>query len=694
MAFDVIYGKVADSIKKSNFVRYVKNYFNQSGDEGTLYLGYSLSANIEEMRSSAALLIGKNCGVVAFDFPKKNLQEIYDGQDKLFGDLDYYFRMFPTLRSRRGLIFNFRVVSIMPAVDFDFDEKDYSIIATDNIAQFLSEGENLSEELYHKICEALQKVTGMKPAKARANVTDINSMGGKLKQIEAQITNLDTWQQKAAMEITDGPQRIRGLAGSGKTIILAWKAAYLHAQFPEWDIAVTFFSKSLYQQFRDLITRFHALHSRELVNWEKLKVLHSWGGLLQPGMYYVAARTVSIKPLTYGEARDKFGRDNAFKGACDELLENFAEEKPIFDAVLIDEAQDLPMSFFKIVYKLTKPPKRIIWAYDELQNIRNVGMPTAENIFGTSDDDKPDFSLYNLDGEPMRDILLPVCYRNPLWSLTVAHALGFGIYRKSTDDTSGIVQMFDEPEMWEDVGYQCVDGELALGEEVTLKRSKDATPDYFEELLTPQSCIQVKIFDSVDDQYAWVADEISKNIANDELDPDDILVIFAAKNTFGIQKQAYPQLQSFLINKNIRSIWAEDIFREKGKITCSQIYRAKGNEAPMVYIVNADNCASSSINIRNILFTAVTRSRAWVRILGIGDYMKIISDEINACISNDYKLKFKYPTAEKLTKIRTLNLDKKNKRKNGSRRKVKDIVAGFTEEEWEEVKDFLHSQDI
>lgn len=663
MAFNVIYGKVANSIKQSNFVQCVKSYFEQTDDEGTLYLGYSLSSNIEEMRTSAALLIGKKCGVVAFDFPEKNLQKICDGQDKLFGDLDYYFRMFPTLRSRRGLIFDFRVVSIVPVIDFNFDEKNYSIIATDNIAQFLSGGENLSEELYHKICEALQKVTGMKPAKARENVTDNNSKGGKLKQIEAQIANLDAWQQKAAMEITDGPQRIRGLAGSGKTIILAWKAAYLHAQFPDWNIAVTFFSKSLYQQFKDLITRFHALHSRELVNWKKMHVLHSWGGGEKSGMYYVAAKTAETEPLNFSIAAARLGHDNAFKGACDELAKFLTDKNPLYDAVLIDEAQDLPQSFFQIVYKVTKPPKRIIWAYDELQNIRNVGMPTAENIFGASEENKTGFSLDNLDGEPMRDILLPVCYRNPLWSLAVAHALGFGIYRKATGETAGIVQMFDEPEMWEDVGYQCVDGELVLGEEVTLKRRKDATPDYFEELLTPQSCVQVQTFDSVDDQYAWIADEISKNIDNDELDPDDILVIFAAKNTISIQKHEYPQLQSFLTAKNIRSIWAEDdIFRERGKITCSQIYRAKGNESPMVYVVNANNCADSPINIRNILFTAVTRSRAWVRILGVGDRMKIISDEINACIANNYQLKFKYPTPEELDKIRKLSLDKKKKK--------------------------------
>lgn len=46
--------------------------------------------------------------------------------------------------------------------------------------------------------------------------------------------------KKAAFEIPEGPQRIRGLAGSGKTIVLALKAAYLHTQYPDMKIAVTF----------------------------------------------------------------------------------------------------------------------------------------------------------------------------------------------------------------------------------------------------------------------------------------------------------------------------------------------------------------------------------------------------------------------------------------------------------------------
>lgn len=700
MAVNVILGGISDNVKQSRFREWVEKYFEESGDEGILYLGYSLTKNAEEMLRTDALLIGQKCGVVAFNFPEQSandLEKIYVAQDKLFNNLDFYFRGYPALMERRKLFFEFRVASIVPAVDFDFDKENYSIITTENLPQFLAEGENLSEESYRRICEALQKISGMKPAKERANVENVNSLGGKIKQIEKQIANLDIWQQKAAMEIPDGPQRIRGLAGSGKTIILAWKAADLHAQHPEWNIAVTFWSKSLYQQFIKLITLFYYRHSDEPLNWDKLQVLHAWGGEKEgPGIYYKAAEYFQVKPLTYNNA--------IFENACKKLLPSFEKNyEPIFDAVLIDEAQDLPLDFFKIVYRLTKPPKRIIWAYDELQNIKNVNMPEAEAMFGIGDEDKDDFSLANIYGEAMRDISLNVCYRNPMWSLAVAHALGFGIYRKPTErifreqgklvkgkEDSGIVQMFDEPEMWEAVGYQCISGELKQGEEVKLKRNKNATPNYFAELLTPQDCLQFQKFDSEAQQYAWVAEQIHKNITEDELEPDDILVIFAteSENVKGVFYKCVA-LQNFLRYKKIDSMIADGkIFRETGKVTCSHIHRAKGNEAPMVYVVNSQNCAGSGIGGRNIIFTAITRARAWVRILGVGAAMDTLIEEINSCVENDYALQFKYPTPDELTKIRSLKADSK---KGRGKKSTAELVALFNSLSRDEKADFFNN---
>ena len=67
----------------------------------------------------------------------------------------------------------------------------------------------------------------------------------------------------------------------------------------------------------------------------------------------------------------------------------------------------------------------------------------------------------------------------------------------------------------------------------------------------------------------------------------------------------------------------------------------------MVYIINAHDCHSTSENlatIRNRLFTAITRSKAWVRVLGVGSDMQSLIDEHNTLQENKLELRFRYPT--------------------------------------------------
>ncbi len=108
----------------------------------------------------------------------------------------------------------------------------------------------IEEGVERAVQAALQRVTTIKPRKRRASVARTDSRGAVMKEIEREIAKLDRWQKAAAIESPDGPQRIRGLAGSGKTVVLALKAAYWHTQHPDWRIAVTFHTRSLYQQLR------------------------------------------------------------------------------------------------------------------------------------------------------------------------------------------------------------------------------------------------------------------------------------------------------------------------------------------------------------------------------------------------------------------------------------------------------------
>jgi superfamily I DNA and RNA helicase len=94
-------------------------------------------------------------------------------------------------------------------------------------------------------------------------------------------------------------------------------------------------------------------------------------------------------------------------------------------------------------------------------------------------------------------------------------------------------------------------------------------------------------------------------------------------------------------------------------IAISHIYRAKGNEAPMIYILNSQYGFEGPelIKRRNALFTAITRSRAWVRICGYGSAMNDLKAEIDKVIENDFKLEFQVPTQTELAKMRKIHRD-------------------------------------
>ncbi|MCK9905294.1 ATP-binding domain-containing protein, partial [Frankia sp. Cpl3] len=141
-------------------------------------------------------------------------------------------------------------------------------------------------------------------------------------------------------------------------------------------------------------------------------------------------------------------------------------------------------------------------------------------------------------------------------------------------------------------------------------------------------------FPSKEAQNEWVADQIARDLNEEELRHDDIVVI----NTDPIStRRNLGPIRKALLDRSIPNHLAgvdtlADIFfqPDRDSITFTGIYRAKGNEAGMVYIVNADECQSDSTNLarlRSRLFTAITRSKAWVRVVGVGPKMDQLIEE-------------------------------------------------------------------
>jgi superfamily I DNA and RNA helicase len=547
--------------------------------------------------------------------------------------------------------------------------KDAGAVATwDNVLDVLSSAAPIDGATLRHINSAVQHLDSVSPVASRSGIGPLaGPRAATLAEIEAKIANLDEWQMAAAIELPEGPQRIRGLAGSGKTVVLAWKAAYLHASEPGWRIALSFYNRALYEPLHEMVRRFHRNRTGRDPNWDCLRLLHAWGAKGRPGFYSQAAGAVGIPALGIADAKRRHGPQRMFESICQEVLTAMGanDPEPDYDVVLIDEAQDLPPAFLEVAYRLTASPKRIVWAYDDLQNLSEYEPTSPARLFGKGSDGNPRVpALVHEEGEARPDIILPICYRNTPWALTAAHALGLGVYRAPAGpwEGTGLVQFYDDPELWREIGYAVEAGRLAPGEHVTLSRDAGSTPQYFQELLDREDAVRWLAFPDTEAEAEWVAEDIARNLGDDGLTSRDVLIVSA--NPFFSQADSLPLIRA-LTRRNVRSHFAgaagrvDELFGTEGSVPISGINRAKGNEAAMVYVVHAEHGAYTDkvVRRRNTLFSAITRSRAWVRITGAGEQMRTIERELNHVAAHDYKLVLTVPTAAELTRIRQLQRD-------------------------------------
>jgi superfamily I DNA and RNA helicase len=271
-------------------------------------------------------------------------------------------------------------------------------------------------------------------------------------KLEDEIASFDQRQRHVALSALGCPERIRGLAGSGKTVILAMKAALAHLDDPKAQILVTYYTRSLRDHLTKLITRFYRHFGEGDPDWKRLHVHHGWGRKDLPGVHREASLRAGLTPITYSAAAAAAapGQD-AFDYACRTLLRS-GRVKPYYDLILIDEGQDFPGGFYELCFYLAKgdrDSKQIVWAYDELQNVFDVTVRTPTELFGTDVDGEPRISLPRSlpKHAETNDFVLPKCYRNQRDVLVLAHAAGFGIYGQP-------VQMLQDKAHWEDVGYE------------------------------------------------------------------------------------------------------------------------------------------------------------------------------------------------------------------------------------------------
>ncbi len=476
--------------------------------------------------------------------------------------------------------------------------------------------------------------------------------GGAVRLLEQDLMILDTEQHKVAVQLPAGPQRIRGLAGTGKTVLLAMKAANLHLRFPDQQILFTFFTQSLYNTVTKLITRCYVADSGgQEPNWKNLHIRHAWGGRDKEGVYSELCGRMGAPPLALPEAK----RMDAVSplAACARHALSLSPDAT-YDYVLVDEAQDLPAEFFKLLYQLSRPPHAIYWAYDELQNLSTVKMPDIADQFGRDKENQPLISLDGVyPGGIEKDLVLQKSYRCPKDVLMLAHAIGLGVHAPR-----GCVQILPDAAAWLAIGYEVQKGDCTVGTSTVIFRPPHNSPNRISEIYAgPQPLISCEVFPTRADELAWVAERVIHDIRVEGLLPEDIVVVtidaLAGKQDLsGIQRRLFEAgVQSVIPGVFGRTAAAD--FGNEGMVTLASVYRAKGNEAAAVYVVAADAIGryADEIDARNRAFTAISRTKGWVCISGAGREMEAVRAEVGEITRDIPYLRFTYPDPAKVQNL-------------------------------------------
>lgn len=530
-------------------------------------------------------------------------------------------------------------------------------------------GENLED----KDWQLLLAVLGGTPVlrkEPRTITTTGKSRAAVMDAVRQQLYDIDLQQEHIGKEIPPGPQRIRGIAGSGKTVVLCQKAAHMHLKHPEWDIALVFFTRSLYdlmiQSLDQWIRRFSGgeLSYNPKTN-KKLRVLHAWGGKEQTGFYSRVCEYHGKRPGIVVNTVNK-QPNRGLAELCKRLQEEIKIE-PMFDAILIDEGQDLvseenlkyqdKQAIYWLAYQSLRPvsedkpeERRLIWAYDEAQSLDTLAVPKAKEVFGAQ--------LSNLlnkqpqyPGGIKRSEVMRRCYRTPGEILTAAHAIGMGLLRDE-----GMLTGITNKKDWERIGYE-VEGDFRrIGKPLTVYRPSEYSPNPIPQLWG-EPVLEFHTYGSRQEEFTALAEKIMHNIVNDGLNPSrDILVIVLGSNSEMVELER--EVADFLIEQDIDVYvptalklndlypqWPNnnpDKFWHDGGVTVSRVNRAKGHEADMVYVVGFDNVArnESDVNFRNQLFVGLTRARGWACLSGVGNYL--MYDEMQKVMASSDSFTFTY----------------------------------------------------
>lgn len=414
------------------------------------------------------------------------------------------------------------------------------------------------------------------------------------------------------------PRLIRGVAGSGKSVVLAnLVARYLHrrlesldeARFPEAEVsvAVTCFNRALVDFLRQKVrTAFRDQTWTEDIPSNVLLITHfndlMWSLSSQRGW---PIRYVRVEDVPDAATRAEMYRAQ---------IRQFAATNPAhynavcLDALFVDEGQDFEPEEFRLLLDLIRAhpetgEKPIAIFYDD-----------AQNLYGRSRPVWMDIGINVAVGDRSR--VMRECFRNTRQIVELAFNVLLG--------SQAAPDVRVQTRTYADVAYL---KDRGLVEEVG---------DHFRVGFTERvgGVPEVREFPGAGPELDWLAGEIGRLIDDEDVRPEDILVVFDKPSVFdfeGLERRIAARLPdlAFVHPFGKREDRDRYIF-QPGRLTVSTVYGAKGYDAPIVFLAGADRFGDGREG-RAGFYVGATRAKLMLYVTGVAQSPSLLTEAKGVC---------------------------------------------------------------
>lgn len=443
-------------------------------------------------------------------------------------------------------------------------------------------------------------------ARQAVQTLEAGSLGAEIEAMEQAHKSLSPQQEQLSRRNTWGyPFLVRGVAGSGKSIVLANQVARtLYRQrkarlqlslfednnAPAPKIGVVCFNRSLVALLKARIQRAYTALTGEGILPDNLMVtdLNRW-------LFGISHRSDQFKYISGG----RLGRNNQRSRRHLEQLEAFRSDYPqhfdkfCVDALFIDEAQDASPDDFNILRLLVRP--------NSTTGTRSISIfyDDAQNLYGNP---PPSWRELRLDITGGRAVFMDTAYRNTreILELGVNVLLGTHARQRMRVATRRFMDVY------------------TLQEKNLVTETDAGWRVHFAQTSGPGPLVQG--FQSRYEQVDWVAESIVALLEKDGVLPEHILVLAPRVTTFQYLSQRLTQLAVQPIP--IRPVGGhfqqhiDESLIVPGHLSLSTIHAAKGYDAPIVVLLDTDLMTNNVLG-RAQFYVGVTRAKRYLIVAGL-----------------------------------------------------------------------------